>query len=559
MENKFNFIDELVKNALFSPAYPIYELGVQKLTGSDALQKAIDEAVSQTRKKIVSEYGDQIVAVSKALLQAFVELLKYGGAGIGFTLGLLDLGREWGQQYANEQIPITLPDVDVLLQGYYKGFLQDIELSNKLLKWGYSKDAQELLLKVNKPRVSADTIRHLYGIGAINTKKALDYLKELGLDFQQSVLWLSAYYRRLDTSEAVSLYLRGEITEQELDNYLRWNGLAYDDIDRFKKLIWYIPSVEDLIRLAVREAFDQQAIEKFQLLLDFPSEILPYTRAQGLSDEWTKRYWVAHWQLPSITEGFAMFTRTTPERLDPDADVIRAPHGSVRYNVIGRKTLHLLLKTQDISPFWRDKLEQLAYTPLTRVDVRRAYDLGIVDEDEIYFTYRDLGYNDRNARILTAFTVVDTVSEERNKLRTELIEAYELGYISKEKLIEALKKLKFTQVTIDILVNYADYRKTNKFVKEYIESIKYDYIHGKLTDTEAHDLLVRYGVLEEDVNRYLRIWQWEKKKYAKTLTKEDIKQLLQKGIITVQQAIDKLVHIGYYEDDAKLLVKLWTG
>ena len=488
-----------------------------------------------------------------------MNLLKWGGAGIGFSLGLLDLGREFGQQYANTQLPVSIPDIQTLLEAWNRGAITDYQLSENLLKYGYNKEWQEVLKQVGKQRVSPDTIRHLWRIGALDTAKAIRYLKELGLDLQQSVLWLSAGFQRLDVSQAVSLYLRGKITEEELDRYLRWNGLAYDDIPKFKELIWYIPSVEDLIRLAVREAFDQQAIEKFQYLLDFPSEILPYTRAQGLSDEWTKRYWIAHWELPSITEGFAMFTRTTPERLDPEADVIRAPNGSVRYNVIGRKTLHLLLKTQDISPFWRDKLEQLAYTPLTRVDVRRAYDLGIVDEDEIYFTYRDLGYNDRNARILTAFTVVDTISEERNKLRTELIQAYELGYISKEELKEALKGLRFNEQTINILINYAEYRKTNKFVKEYIESIKYDFIHAKISETEAHDLLVRYGVLEEDVNRYIRIWTYEKKKYAKQLTKEDIKALLQRGIIDSKTAIEKLVGIGYYKDDAQLLIQLWTG
>jgi hypothetical protein len=59
----------------------------------------------------------------------------------------------------------------------------------------------------------------------------------------------------------------------------------------------------------------------------------------------------------------------------------------------------------------------MAYVPLTRVDIRRMYALGIINEKEVNKAYQDIGYNTENAARLTAFTVKIT---EQAKTRAEI-------------------------------------------------------------------------------------------------------------------------------------------
>ncbi|GAG78096.1 unnamed protein product, partial [marine sediment metagenome] len=73
--------------------------------------------------------------------------------------------------------------------------------------------------------------------------------------------------------------------------------------------------------------------------------------------------------------------------------------------VISDDELNMLLRALDVMPFWRDKLTQIAFRPLTRVDVRRMYKQGVLTETEVYESYLIAGYNEQNAERMAEFTV----------------------------------------------------------------------------------------------------------------------------------------------------------
>jgi len=153
--------------------------------------------------------------------------------------------------------------------------------------------------------------------------------------------------------------------------------------------------VQDLITMSVREVFSPDIAQKFGQFEDFPADFATYAKQQGVSDEWAKRYWAAHWVLPSITMAFDMLHR----------------------GVIDQATINQLLRAQDIMPFWRDKITAISYNPYTRVDVRRMHKAGVLSEDEVLTAYKDLGYDDVKALKMTDFTLLEYLpNETANKL-----------------------------------------------------------------------------------------------------------------------------------------------
>ena len=135
--------------------------------------------------------------------------------------------------------------------------------------------------------------------------------------------------------------------------------------------------------MAVREVFNPVIVEKFGQDEDFPEQFAEYAAQQGISRFWAEKYWEAHWVLPSVQMGYEMLHR----------------------RVIDMETLKQLLAAQDIMPGWRDALIDISYKPYTRVDIRRMHDVGVLNDDEVYESYLDLGYSPDKAKNMTEFTI----------------------------------------------------------------------------------------------------------------------------------------------------------
>jgi len=297
-------------------------------------------------------------------------------------------------------------------------------------------------------------------------------------------------------------YLRGLIDESTHDTYLRAHGYSEKDIKLFKALYYAIPPLSDIIRMAVREAFSPDIAKKFGQYEDLPNEFVTWAAKQGLSKEWAERYWAAHWDLPSPQMGFEMLHR----------------------GIISTEELKLLLRALDVMPFWRDKLIQLSYAPYTRVDVRRMYTLGILDEQGVYKAYKELGYDDEKARNLTLFTVRYYAPEEETELdkyreagKTVYIQAYKRGIIGADELREYLRQLKYADNDIDLMVALADAEMAVTDTREDViplrsrtTSIATDcYKRGLITSDELTEILRLLRYTDNEISYYVTLSDYE--------------------------------------------------
>ncbi len=210
--------------------------------------------------------------------------------------------------------------------------------------------------------------------------------------------YLDAILTKPATEDIVAFQLRRNPSLDDLPKELGKLGVHPDYHNVYKELAQQIPPVADIITMAVREAFTPSIAARFGQYEGLPSEFVEWVGKKGLTREWAERYWAAHWSLPSPSQGFEMLHR----------------------GIIGRDDLSLLLRALDIMPFWRDKLIEMAYTPFTRVDIRRMFNSGVLTETEVTDAYKAIGYNDFNADKLTAFTVkLKEAAEERAVAREE--------------------------------------------------------------------------------------------------------------------------------------------
>lgn len=187
------------------------------------------------------------------------------------------------------------------------------------------------------------------------------------------------------------------ISASEYHNGMRELGyLESETRENLFKLTTQIPTITDIIRFMVRDADDETAngpVHKFNLDAEFDAkygkQLKKWATDQGIDENFARYAWRSHWSIPSPTQLFQFVRRL---RHDP-----RFP------NLLDDVKTALI--QQDILPYWHEHYLSVVYNPLTRVDVRRAFNIGSIDETQVFKSYVDAGYSDDNATILTQFTV----------------------------------------------------------------------------------------------------------------------------------------------------------
>jgi len=338
------------------------------------------------------------------------------------------------------------------------------------------------------------------------------------------LLFLGAY-RLYDIETVRSLYHRGAISEATVYERLREMGLTDVRIGELLKSWPTIPGISDLIYMAVKEAFDEEASRLFTLDANYPEGIDAPAAAQGLSPEWRKRYWRAHWVHPSAGQGMEMLHR----------------------GVIGEEELRTLLRVLDYPEYWRDKLMAISYLPYTRVDARRMYQIGVLDEAGLYKAYREMGYDHEHATGLTSWTKVEYAQEDRELTRGQVESAYIDRVLSRAEAEALLKELRYSDERVKLILDMADYRQRKDMVSEAIDTIKDLYVDAGIEAQEARDRLAKLNVEGSYIEVLLDRWTVLRSKRVALPSKTDLDKFLSSRVITERQYREQMRKLGYSE------------
>jgi len=334
--------------------------------------------------------------------------------------------------------------------------------------------------------------------------------------------------------------LRGWISGSEATDHLSKFGFTKDESDLIIKAFKFIPSAPDLVRMAVREAFTPNIVDKYKLHSDFPPDFGKYAAQIGLSEEWAKHYWAAHWELPSISAAYEMVHR----------------------GVITIDDLNLLLKTQDVMPFWRDKLIEISYRPYTRVDVRRMYQTGTLTKEDVYRSYLDLGYDEEKAEKMTHFTVSYATETERDLTKTEIIDGFKKNIITEEETKDFLVLMGYDPDESNFYLQRAIFDVEKSKRDTFINNVKLRFEKGTITENEARERLAKENIPSSEVETLIELWKFTRGTTISIPTVKELADFFLADVITYEQWEKEMANKGYakkYIDMyAKQLTKLET-
>lgn len=340
----------------------------------------------------------------------------------------------------------------------------------------------------------------------------------------------------LDPNLLAVLYMRGHIGKETYESEMAKHGYSEENSENIIKALEFYPSGNDFISMAVRDVFNPEIVKSAGLDDNFPVEIVPMAAKAGMSEEVLRWYWRAHWQLPSPQMGYEMVQR----------------------GIITLDELRGLLRAADWAPGWIDRLIAISYNPLTRVDARRMWESGVLTDEEYVQCMMDIGYDERNARRYLAWVKVESTAKEKDLTKTELLNAYKFGLISREEMLQHIIGFGYDEDEAELIVSLEDQKVADKELQDNIDLIKWKFTHFEIDEEEFFEHMSKLGLGRAASTKYLAEAENTIIKSGKLPSITDVRNWYKKGIINEAEALNYLKRLQYRVTEQKRYMEEWN-
>ncbi len=344
-------------------------------------------------------------------------------------------------------------------------------------------------------------------------------------------------------NELSILLRRGDITQAEWNKMMIEVGVL-DAADRLRlfSLSEQRPGMQDIIRFMVRDTDDDVNIDWTEsdatFLQKFRGQLRRWAEDQGVPEKVALYAWRAHWVIPSPTQLFEMLHRLG-----------RNPDGSVNQQFLTE--IKGALQQQDILPKWVDRFIQISFRLPTRVDMRRAYRIGAVTEDQVFDLFVKSGYDKTNAKALTEFSTREKLVSWSNHI---LVKAFSRGELSEEELRTELAGLLATPDAIDFAVHWGRGLLLTTRRKRCLAAIRRKVFVGEVDKAQAVALVLLQNTDQLTAAELVESWFCERDAGSREITIRQVMRLFSEQIIDAPELFRRLINLRYNTNDAQVLV-----
>ena len=381
-----------------------------------------------------------------------------------------------------------------------------------------------------------------------DTEKVKEMLLANGYATDLHYALLQMYMPKLPVGDIIRARLRGVIDDNQFEYLLSEHGLAKRDIDYLKEIMYDYPTPTDFIRFAVREVFTEDKETQEALSAEFPEDIVEHAERAGLKREVLEWYWKAHWDLPSPTQVYEMLHRLNPDVLKVRRKAYESMGLDASKLQTTLNTVKTYLKQADYDLRWRDRLVAISYYPLTRVDLRRIYELGLIDEQELLARLMEIGYTKEDAELMVEFYKTYRQEEVRLWTKTEIRNLLYYGLVNDAEAVLLLKRIGYAEEDAKTLVELWKAKLAEKDMREIQKYVRDAYALGEITRAEAEKRLRNIGLSEETINIVLDKEDARKLSSQKLPSASTVVKWLKAGIITESEAKKILEEINVKKD-----------
>ncbi len=393
-----------------------------------------------------------------------------------------------------------------------------------------------------------------------------------------------------DAVQLIEMLHRGEITEELFTTYLNQSGLGYGNVERMQAIAMQLPGVLDVINLYRRDEIKKEVLytRAWELRWDKTQvdELLKVSEVIPSAGD-IIRYAVREIYSPEIAEAFGQYDELPEVLKEAKIDIAGAGMSETTF---GKEWA--LMVALDIMPAWRDKLTAISYSPFTRVDVRRMHKLGVLNTEQMFTAYAEVGFSPHaegheHATITEAFlckvcrheskvgqmtnftlvynndpeaaelTIADKDRQnERDLTKAEVLSGYKEGLLDEIEVTDALGEMGYSPDEIEYYLSKTDYDKDKAQSSSYMKYLHDAYVRGVISFEETTDKLGALNLPAKQVEYLFNIWDLDKTARANKPTKSELSSFLRAEIISESIFRTEMQGLGYPEKYIKWYLEL---
>lgn len=434
------------------------------------------------------------------------------------------------QQQSLQRLPNKELDPGVLTHARLRNLISHASYEKALKHHGIDTNRADVLMEASRNLLTLENLANSLWKGDINHDGYIKKAVSLGFKADEAELFLVSYRSIPSAENLIITFWRGDITKETFYQRMKAQGYDKTDADILISAQYFLPSHEDLIRFQVRDVYNEHIVEKYGYAEEFPENIVPDAKKIGMSRETMAKYWKAHWELPSPTQAYNMLQRLHPEVLDVLGD--KYPEMGLSRSDIETdvNTIKELLKIADYPKYWRDRLVAISYDPITRVDLRRIYQLGLCSKKFVVATMREHGYSQKDAELIAVFYEGLKQGKDKQLTASALLKGYQYGYVLRSELWERLRAMNYTDRDIQILIDTQKAQLDEKDFKDLLSVWQAEYVAGTLTEDTIRMRLGQRGLASKKIDLIIAKMKQANRKTIKMPPLADLKAFYKKGL-----------------------------
>ena len=420
-----------------------------------------------------------------------------------------------------------------LLGMLVRGVIDTGKFTSELARLGVSEESAGNLAEMAEQFLTPGDLLGMLTRGVIDDGKFTSDLGKLGISSDSASSLAEMAEQILPAQTLIQAMFRGEIDAGKYKSEMGRMGFTPESADTFETVSKIIGGPNDMIRWAVREVFTPEIVAELGLADEFPSEFIEQAAKIGMEEDIAKNEWAAHWVLPSVGQGFEMMHRRVKKR---DGGTFKLAD------------MERLLRVQDVMPFFRGMITQIAFRPFTRVDVRRMHKSGVLSTEEVMSAYLDLGFDDAKAQAMTDFTVQFNTESERDLTKSEIMRAFDRKVLNEEETTELLSDVGIPAEAAQIIIA-TQIAKVAMDTTDELSDIEIDrFVDGLISEDELQDALLQLDLVAAQVTLMMAKARRKNRRAEKMPSKADILRWWLSELIDRDSADALLERIGIRDE-----------
>jgi hypothetical protein len=211
------------------------------------------------------------------------------------------------------------------------------------------------------------------------------------------------------------------------------------------------------------------------------------------------------------------------------------------------------LKVNDMSPYWVDKLIAISYHPITNTDARRAFEIGAIDDQELWQRFQDNGYTAKDAEQLVNYAKAErdrTIAAKTGVLSPRVVlAAYRDGMIGSVEADLYLQPIFADAVVRQQQIRYADLQGQIDTRRKAVAVAQKQYAYGEIDGGGFIAAVTAAGVPQDGIQTLTARATAAKNGHLKEPRVDRVLQWFQSGVINLDQTKTRLARLGYADDD----------